>query len=134
MTTGLFDDLPEQPVPTTGGGGRPRLRTAERGQVELRAVSLDDLVPADHRVRLVWRFVEGLDLSALLAEIRAVEGRPGDLLPDAPPVMRRVQMPRRVNEPSARPGRASRTTAGQRRRSPQRRNRGPRPRMRKPGS
>ncbi|HSL50007.1 MAG TPA: IS1182 family transposase [Candidatus Deferrimicrobiaceae bacterium] len=53
------------------------MRTAERRQVELRAVSVDDLVPADHRVRLVWRFVEGLDLSALMAEIKAVEGRPG---------------------------------------------------------
>lgn len=77
MTSGLFADLPVQVVPEREGGGRPRLRTAERGQVELRAVSLDDLVPADHRVRLVWRFVEGLDLSALLAEIKAVEGRPG---------------------------------------------------------
>lgn len=77
MTSGLFDDLPAQAAPEREGGGRPRLRTAERGQVELRAVSLDDLVPADHRVRLVWRFVEGLDLSALMAEIKAVEGRPG---------------------------------------------------------
>ena len=77
MTSGLFDDLPVQAVPGREGGGRPRLRTAERGQVELRAVSLDDLVPADHRVRLVWRFVEGLDLSAILARIKAVEGRPG---------------------------------------------------------
>jgi transposase len=38
---------------------------------------LDDLVSADHRVRLVWRFVEGLDLSAITAQIKAVEGRPG---------------------------------------------------------
>jgi transposase len=50
---------------------------AERRQVEFRPVALDDLVPADHRVRLVWRFVEGLDLSALLADIKAVEGQPG---------------------------------------------------------
>ena len=77
MISGLFDDLPVQAVPERNGGGRPRLRTAERGQVELRAVSLDDLVPADHRVRLVWRFVEGLDLSALTARIKAVAGRPG---------------------------------------------------------
>lgn len=77
MSSGLFADLPVQVVPEREGGGRPRLRTAERGQVELRAVSLDDLVPADHRVRLVWRFVEGLDLSTLLAEIKAVDGRPG---------------------------------------------------------
>jgi hypothetical protein len=28
-------------------------------------------------VRLVWSFVEGLDLTALLATIKAVDGRPG---------------------------------------------------------
>lgn len=77
MTSGWFDDLAEQAVPEREGGGHPRLRTAERGQVALRAVSLDDLVAADHRVRLVWRFVEGLDLTPLYAAIKAVEGRPG---------------------------------------------------------
>jgi transposase len=50
--------------------------------VELRAVTLDDLVPDDHRVRLVWRFVEELDLTALLATIKAVEGQPGHPPPD----------------------------------------------------
>ena len=77
MSNGLFDDLQVQKAAKRTGGGRPRLRTAERGQVELRAVSLDDLIAADHRVRLVWHFVEELDLSALMAEIKAVEGRPG---------------------------------------------------------
>lgn len=43
----------------------------------MRAISLDELVAADHRVRLVWRFVEGLNLTPLYAEIKAVEGRPG---------------------------------------------------------
>ena len=71
-----------QAAPGREGGGRPRLRTAERGQVELRAVNLDDLVPADHRGRLVWRVIEGLDLSALMARIKAVEGRPGHLPAD----------------------------------------------------
>jgi transposase len=85
MTSGLFDDLAEQVVPEREGGGRPRLRTAERGQVALRAVSLDDLVAADHRVRLVWRFAEGLDLTPLYAQIKAVEGRPGH-----PPVDPRI--------------------------------------------
>jgi transposase len=45
--------------------------------VAWRAVSLDQLVVADHRVRLVWRFVEGLDLAPLYAAIKAIEGRPG---------------------------------------------------------
>jgi transposase len=73
----LFEELPEQPAPDRKPGGKPRLRMAERRQVELRRVALDDLVPEDHRVRMVWRFAEGLDLSALTADIKAVEGRPG---------------------------------------------------------
>lgn len=73
----LFDTLPEQMVPERFVQDKPRLRMAERRQVSLRAVTLDDLIPADHRVRLVWRFVEGLNLSPLLAAIKAVEGHPG---------------------------------------------------------
>lgn len=38
---------------------------------------LDELVPEDHRVRLVWGFVQRLNLAAMLSGIRAVEGRPG---------------------------------------------------------
>ncbi len=77
MDPALFAELPDQAAPDRLGGALPRLRTAERRQVELRAVSLEALVAADHRVRLVWRFVEGLDLSPLYAGIKAVEGRPG---------------------------------------------------------
>ena len=46
-------------------------------QVEWRPVSLEELVPDDHHVRAVWRFVEDLDLSALLSPIKSLEGRPG---------------------------------------------------------
>jgi transposase len=77
LCAGLIADLPEQTAPPRGNEARPRLRTAERRQVALRAVSLEDLVPADHRVRLVWQFAEGLDLSALYSAIKAVEGQPG---------------------------------------------------------
>lgn len=73
----LFGSLPEQLSPAGAGSAVPRLRRAERRQVELRAVSLDALVPDEHRVRLVWSFVEGLDLTALYGAIKAVEGRPG---------------------------------------------------------
>lgn len=57
--------------------GRPRLRRAERQQVVLHVASLDSLLPEDHRARLVWAFVQGLDLGALYEPIRAVEGRAG---------------------------------------------------------
>jgi transposase len=57
--------------------GVPRLQLPNRGQLELRSVDLDGLLPADHRARLVWAFVEGLDLGPLYARIKAVEGHPG---------------------------------------------------------
>jgi hypothetical protein len=74
----LFD-LPVEPIGTVGPTlrGRPRLQRPDRDQVRLRAASLDELLPADHRARLVWAFVERLDLSALHARIRAVEGHSG---------------------------------------------------------
>ena len=34
-------------------------------------------MPAEHRVRLVWAFAEGLDLASLYDAIRSVEGGPG---------------------------------------------------------
>jgi transposase len=40
-------------------------------------MSLDELIGADHRARLVWRMVEGFDLSALLAPVLAREGVAG---------------------------------------------------------
>ena len=53
------------------------MRKAERRQVSLRPLSLEDLLPADHRARFVWSFAERLDLSALYGAIKAVEGHPG---------------------------------------------------------
>lgn len=73
----LFDDLSRQSAPERASTGAARLRTAERRQVTLRAVCLDELVPEEHRVRMVWRFAEGPDLTVLLAGIKALEGRPG---------------------------------------------------------
>jgi transposase len=70
----LGDPLPKT---TPAAGGTPRLRYANRQQVELRVCALDSLIPEDHPVRMVWAFVEGLDLSGLLAKIKAVAGRAG---------------------------------------------------------
>lgn len=39
--------------------------------------SLEQLLPADHMARAVWAYVTALDLSPLLAKIKAVEGQPG---------------------------------------------------------
>jgi transposase len=73
---GLFGVLPEQ-MSAARPTGAPRLRRAERRQVSLRPLSLEDLLPADHRARFVWSFAERLDLSALYGAIKAVEGHPG---------------------------------------------------------
>lgn len=54
----------------------PRLRLADREQL-LPPMPLDQLLTDDHQARVVWRFVEGLDLTALYARIRAVAGHPG---------------------------------------------------------
>ncbi len=58
-------------------GGRPRVVSPNRGQIELRSIDLDGLLPSDHRARAVWEYVEGLDLSELYASVRAVEGMSG---------------------------------------------------------
>lgn len=66
-------DRARRPTPS----GPPRLRLPERHQVEFRAASLDQLLPPDHPARIVWAFVDKLDLAPLLRQIRAVAGHPG---------------------------------------------------------
>lgn len=58
-------------------GGQPRLRCAVRDQIEFRACALNDMLPDDHQARIVWKFVEGLDLSPIYEQIASVAGRPG---------------------------------------------------------
>jgi transposase len=86
---GLFDDLPEPSAEQVELAraqaaakrrlGAPRLLQPNRSQVELRASDLESLLGQDHRARLVWRYVERQDLSALYDAIKArgsVPGRP----------------------------------------------------------
>ena len=40
-------------------------------------IDLDGLLPADHRARLVWSFVESLDLSPLYDQVLSREGEAG---------------------------------------------------------
>ena len=56
---------------------RARVKRPERNQVEFQESALDDMIVEDHRVRLIWTYVESLDLSALYKKIRAVEGHAG---------------------------------------------------------
>lgn len=57
--------------------GQPRLRRAQRDQIEFHTASLDDLLDESHPVRSVWQLVQELNVSPLLASIRAVEGHVG---------------------------------------------------------
>lgn len=54
-----------------------RFQRAERRQMSWQAMSLDQLIPSDHTARLVWGYVESLDLRELYDRIQAVEGGPG---------------------------------------------------------
>jgi transposase len=67
----LFADLPVQKAEREGDPGQPRMREPVRDQIELRAVDLEALVAADHPVRVIWAYVEKLDLGELEEAIRA---------------------------------------------------------------
>jgi transposase len=55
----------------------PRVLRPNRAQLELRPSDLESLLSEDHRARVIWEFVEGLDLSGRYEGIRAVEGHAG---------------------------------------------------------
>jgi transposase len=57
--------------------GQARFQRAERKQMEWREYCLDRLLDENHTARLVWAYVESLDLTELYARIRAVEGATG---------------------------------------------------------
>ena len=82
MKPGLFEELPEaseaqvvQQAQAKAAArcsqGTPRLRQANRRQVELRASDLESLLPEDHRARLVWGYVVRQDLSKLIEAVKA---------------------------------------------------------------
>lgn len=56
---------------------RPRLVTPNRSQIQLRSVDLDGTLPLDHRARIVWAYVLGVDMTVVLDKIVAVEGTGG---------------------------------------------------------
>ena len=78
-TDPMLPELPPlSPRPADDDGDTaPRYETANRTQIELTPTDLEALLPPGHAARLVWRFVDGLDLSAFYATIRARDGRAG---------------------------------------------------------
>jgi transposase len=59
-----------------------RFIRADRFQTRWDFVDLEALRPSDHRARIVWSFVESLDLSQLYQAIGSREGEPGRPPPD----------------------------------------------------
>jgi transposase len=77
MSDPLFPDVDAREADDGRDDAPARFETANRQQIELQPCDLEALLPPGHAARLVWRFVEGLDLSAFYATIRAREGRAG---------------------------------------------------------
>ena len=75
--TDLFGEVPigESKVKTEGGAAR--LREPVRDQLELRVVDLEALVGPDHWVRVIWAYVQKLDLRDLEEAVRARAHTPG---------------------------------------------------------
>lgn len=55
----------------------PRDQRAVRDQMKIELRALAPLLPSDDAARVVWEFVRKLDLSEYYADIKAVEGCPG---------------------------------------------------------
>ena len=71
--------FPEQPTPPADVAleAAPRLREPQRDQIELRAMDIESLIGQDHPARVIWAYVEDLDLSGLEQRIKARGDRPG---------------------------------------------------------
>lgn len=67
----------EENVASSEWRGRARVQRAHRDQVEMQILALDALLADGHTARLVWEYVEGLDMTPLYDRIRAVEGWAG---------------------------------------------------------
>lgn len=59
-----------------------RFIRADRVQMRWDVIDLEALLPSDHRARVVWAFVQSLDLSPLYDAIKSREGEPGRPPPD----------------------------------------------------
>jgi transposase len=78
MSETLFT-LPEDKTSPASpqGSGKVRLSKGERNQVGLIVASLDELLAADHRARIVWAMVELMNLSGFYQKVNAIEGEAG---------------------------------------------------------
>jgi len=73
----LLEVTSAAPSPAEAAVGAARVQRPDRRQMRMQMYSLEALLGEDHSARIVWEYVEGLDLSCLYEAIRAVEGRCG---------------------------------------------------------
>jgi transposase len=76
----MLFDMPQRPAPADEPqppAGTPRVKRADRLQVRFRQFAWNDLLPEDHQARVVWAYVENIDLAPLYELIDAVERCPG---------------------------------------------------------
>src|SRR5665811_1151825 len=57
--------------------GKVRVQRANRSQIAVQFAALDDMIPADHLVRVVWAMVGEMDLDSFYTGIESVEGAAG---------------------------------------------------------
>lgn len=57
--------------------GKPRINSPIRNQMEFKTFCLEDLIPADHKVRFVWNYVQKLNMSGFVTKIQSVAGNAG---------------------------------------------------------
>jgi transposase len=76
-SAGLFGDLPETEAIASNDRGAPRLREPVRDQIELRPVDLEGLLGPEHPARVIWDYVQRLELRELEEAVRAREHTPG---------------------------------------------------------
>ena len=57
--------------------GEARFQRAQRRQIMMQMLSLDQMLAEDHTARLIWAYVDSLNLTELYAKIRAVAGGAG---------------------------------------------------------
>lgn len=54
-----------------------RVKQPQRNQIEMQLLSLDQMLPVDHRARLVWAFVKLLNLDLFYDDIEVTDNTPG---------------------------------------------------------
>lgn len=75
-----WQDASNQPAFRT-----PRMKSPDRSQIDPNPKRIEDLIPPDHKARLIWELVQDLDLTPLYEQIKAIEGHAG-----RPPIDPRV--------------------------------------------